>query len=216
VAVQVVDDVKGPITRKDFEVVTVPAGDEAWGGPALDHIGRPLQQLEADQAGAKGAAATASASTSSTGSGSAGSSGSSSGVARRPLIGNPPAMKDREQICESLFTGVKVRGSPWAGGPQAPSCAPGSCSAGAAQGWAARARKGVRVCRGAPCPSRPPRPPRARPPPPWRQGLDLLTPFGRGASLLVIGPNGSAKSRLAMDVIGAQVGGPVDPLTVDR
>jgi F0F1-type ATP synthase alpha subunit len=39
------------------------------------------------------------------------------------------------------------------------------------------------------------------------KGLDTLTPLGRGASLLVIGPNYSGKTTLAMDAIqGCQMG----------
>ncbi|GIL83718.1 hypothetical protein Vretifemale_12457 [Volvox reticuliferus] len=36
------------------------------------------------------------------------------------------------------------------------------------------------------------------------KALDILTPFGRGASLLVIGPCGSGKTRLALDAIAGQ------------
>jgi F0F1-type ATP synthase alpha subunit len=40
------------------------------------------------------------------------------------------------------------------------------------------------------------------------KGLDTLTPLGRGASLLVIGPNNSGKTTLALDAIqGCQLGG---------
>ncbi len=38
------------------------------------------------------------------------------------------------------------------------------------------------------------------------QGLDILTPLGRGASLLVIGPAGSGKTQLGLDAVLAQVG----------
>jgi F0F1-type ATP synthase alpha subunit len=39
------------------------------------------------------------------------------------------------------------------------------------------------------------------------KGLDTLTPLGRGASLLVIGPNNSGKTTLALDAVqGCQLG----------
>jgi F0F1-type ATP synthase alpha subunit len=39
------------------------------------------------------------------------------------------------------------------------------------------------------------------------KALDTLTPLGRGASLLVIGPNNSGKTTLALDAIqGCQLG----------
>jgi F-type H+-transporting ATPase subunit alpha len=41
------------------------------------------------------------------------------------------------------------------------------------------------------------------------KALDALTPLGRGASLLVIGPNDSGKSQLAVDALLGQVGGDV-------
>ncbi len=43
-------------------------------------------------------------------------------------------------------------------------------------------------------------------PGPHPQGLDILTPLGRGASLLVIGPAGSGKTQLGLDAVLAQVG----------
>jgi F-type H+-transporting ATPase subunit alpha len=38
------------------------------------------------------------------------------------------------------------------------------------------------------------------------KALDTLTPLGRGASLLVIGPNNSGKTTLALDAILGQKG----------
>lgn len=38
------------------------------------------------------------------------------------------------------------------------------------------------------------------------KALDALTPLGRGASLLVIGPNGSGKTSLGLDAILGQRG----------
>lgn len=38
------------------------------------------------------------------------------------------------------------------------------------------------------------------------QALDMLTPLGRGASLLVVGPNDSGKTTLALDAIITQRG----------
>ncbi|PNW77022.1 hypothetical protein CHLRE_10g419050v5 [Chlamydomonas reinhardtii] len=131
---QVVDDVKGPVTRKDFDVFTVPAGDDTF-GRVHDHIGRHLpafdspqqQQQPQEAAGGKGAAA---------------GSARVAPPVTRPLLNAQVEMKNREQINESLLTGVK--------------------------------------------------------------GLDILTPLGRGASLLVIGPGGAGKTRLALDAIMAQ------------
>ncbi|EFJ50639.1 F1F0 ATP synthase, subunit alpha, mitochondrial [Volvox carteri f. nagariensis] len=68
---QVVDDVKGPITRKDFEMFNVPAGEDMF-GRVCDHIGRHLPEYDEIQV----------------------------------------EMKNREQINESLLTGVKTR---WSG-----------------------------------------------------------------------------------------------------
>ncbi|GLI64321.1 hypothetical protein VaNZ11_007548 [Volvox africanus] len=143
---QVVDDVKGPITRKDFETFNVPAGEDAF-GRVCDHIGRHLPEYD-DAVSASSAAALVSPAASrspAAGSGGSSSSGGSSGGSSnrfRPLVNQQVDMKNREQINESLLTGVKA--------------------------------------------------------------LDILTPFGRGASLLVIGPSGSGKTRLALDAIAGQ------------
>ncbi|GLC68001.1 hypothetical protein PLESTF_000633300 [Pleodorina starrii] len=156
---QVVDDVKGPITRKDYEVFNVPAGEDMF-GRVCDHIGRHLTEYDihdsapppagaaaAAAAAARGSAAagsTVTSTSSTTGSGGSGGSGGGGSASRsvRPLINHQVEMKNREQINESLLTGVKA--------------------------------------------------------------LDILTPLGRGASLLVIGPGGSGKTRLALDAIAGQ------------
>lgn len=107
---QVVDDVKGPVTRKDFDVFTVPAGDDTF-GRVHDHIGRHLpafdspqqqqQQQPQEAAGGKGAAA---------------GSARVAPPVTRPLLNAQVEMKNREQINESLLTGVKVRPVPPRGG----------------------------------------------------------------------------------------------------
>ncbi|MEW5319158.1 MAG: hypothetical protein WDW38_010327 [Sanguina aurantia] len=167
---QVVDDSQGPVTRKDYELVLAPAGDDLF-GRVVDFLGRPVDipgHQETQQAASTSSAATTAATAATTeaadsGKASGGSSSSAVAVAEggddvipglasarralgvertRPLLNTQVAMKDRDQINESLFTGVKA--------------------------------------------------------------LDILTPLGRGASLLVIGPHSSGLSSLALDAILAQ------------
>ncbi|KAG2429129.1 hypothetical protein HYH02_014166 [Chlamydomonas schloesseri] len=142
---QVVDEVKGPITRKDFDVFTVPAGDETF-GRVHDHVGRHLHAFDNDSPQQQQPSAVQEAGAASGGSGAkvaaAGGSGRVAPPVTRPLLNAQVEMKNREQINESLLTGVK--------------------------------------------------------------GLDILTPLGRGASLLVIGPSGAGKTRLGLDAIIAQ------------
>ncbi|GLC45451.1 hypothetical protein PLESTM_001736100 [Pleodorina starrii] len=55
---QVVDDVKGPITRKDYEVFNVPAGEDMF-GRVCDHIGRHLTEYDIHDSAPPPAAAAA-------------------------------------------------------------------------------------------------------------------------------------------------------------
>lgn len=87
ICVQVVDDSKGPMTRKDYDIFAAPAGDALF-GRVVNYFGFERQ-------------ATA---------------GASSGPApplgfdkTRPLINQQVDMQGREQITECLLTGVKVR-----------------------------------------------------------------------------------------------------------
>ena len=76
---QVVDDDKGPSTKREYEIARVPAG-EAVTGKVIDFLGRlPGSQVQL---------------------------GTNVMV---PLFGEQPDMESREQIAESLLTGVKVR-----------------------------------------------------------------------------------------------------------
>jgi flagellar biosynthesis/type III secretory pathway ATPase len=79
---QVVDDDKGPSTKREYETARVPAG-EAVTGKVIDFLGRPP--------------------------GSQVQLGTNVMV---PLLGEQPDMESREQIAESLLTGVKVRHPP--------------------------------------------------------------------------------------------------------
>ena len=134
--VQVIDESKGPITRKDYELWAAPAGNPLF-GKVFDLLGQVNPAIDT------GSTSSSSTSTSSTTTDATGTA--VLGFERtKPLINQQVAMKNREQISESLFTGVK--------------------------------------------------------------GLDTLTPLGRGASLLVIGPNGSGKTLLGVDALLGQKG----------
>jgi len=129
---QVMDEAKGPVTKKQYELFEVPAG-EALFGRVTNYVGLAvgdLEHLDSNQA----------------------ASTSLSSVARkavgmdrtRPLLNTQVPMALREQICESLLTGVKA--------------------------------------------------------------LDVMTPLGRGTSMLVISPKGSGKASLAEDTLLGQRG----------
>ena len=78
VNLQVVDDDKGPSTKREYEIAWVPAG-ETLAGKVVDFLGRaPGSQVQL---------------------------GTSVMV---PLFGEQPDMEAREQIAEALLTGVKV------------------------------------------------------------------------------------------------------------
>ncbi|GBF87937.1 ATP synthase subunit alpha [Raphidocelis subcapitata] len=157
---QVVDEAKGPITKKDYELMQAPTGDELW-GRVVDFLGRPLPGFDPKTPPpAAGAAAAAAAAAAGAGGGqgasldeddapAAGAGGGAAGPfvgfdKTRPLVNQQVAMKAREQIAESLSTGVKA--------------------------------------------------------------LDILTPLGRGASLLIIGPPGAGKSAAGLDALLGQAG----------
>lgn len=76
---QVVDDDKGPSTKREYEIARVPAED-ALTGKVVDFLGRaPGSQVQL---------------------------GTDVMV---PMFGEQPDMESREQINEGLLTGVKVR-----------------------------------------------------------------------------------------------------------
>ena len=80
-----VDDDKGPSTKREYEIARVPAG-EALAGKVVDFLGRaPGSQVQL---------------------------GTSVMV---PLFGEQPDMEAREQIAEALLTGVKVGAAMQAG-----------------------------------------------------------------------------------------------------
>ncbi|WIA34565.1 hypothetical protein OEZ86_012886, partial [Tetradesmus obliquus] len=134
---QVLDDTKGPITRKEYELMQAPAGESLYGA-VVNYIGQPIAEIDTPANRAhiakhksEAAAAAALAATDATASSSsaaaapqrggmmtsweeeggpdiAGSGLSGLGLERlKPLIKEQVAMKNREQITESLFTGVK-------------------------------------------------------------------------------------------------------------
>lgn len=122
--IQLVDESAGPVTKKDFELWRAPTGDTMF-GHVVDYLGRPVSVTGVSAA-------------------LAGESAPLGQERTKPLINQQVAMKNREQITESMLTGVKA--------------------------------------------------------------VDVLTPLGRGASLLVIGPQGSGKTSLALDAVLAQRG----------
>ena len=104
---QVVDDVKGPVTRKDYDIYQAPAGDALF-GKAVNCLGYER-------------AMTAVAQPSSSAFQEDGPSPLSSSTSSfpmtappvgfdkvRPLINQQVDMQGREQITECLLTGVKV------------------------------------------------------------------------------------------------------------
>ena len=85
-AAQVVDEQQGPRTRKEYTIATVPVG-AGGAGQVVDFLIRPLDaQLKVVSP-----------------------NGASLRAATAPLLGTAPDMDAREQICEPLTTGVKVR-----------------------------------------------------------------------------------------------------------
>ena len=79
------DEQQGPRTRKEYTIARTPvAGGHT--GQVVDFLMRPA----GSEAGPGAAAARA-------------------GAATAPLLGLAPDMDAREQICESLITGVKAR-----------------------------------------------------------------------------------------------------------
>ena len=80
---QVVDEVDGPSTKKEYEAAMAPVGDELK-GQVVDFLGRPvgIDGKPSDQ---------------------------SIGIDKMaPLFGTPPCMEDREPIDSPLLTGVKA------------------------------------------------------------------------------------------------------------
>lgn len=114
---QVIDDVKGPITKKEYELFEVPVGEHIL-GRSVNFLCQPVD----------GSTLPESAKSSKT----------------AALLSTQVQIKQREQVNEGLQTGVRA--------------------------------------------------------------LDLLTPLGRGASLLIIGPNDSGKSSVVEDAVLGQIG----------
>lgn len=149
---QVLDEAKGPITKKEFELFEAPVADDMF-GRLLNFLGQDLDAALHDSSSSsspQGAGAAprpppspspaqgADPSTSGRGGPAPGSS------RMRPIINNQVAMKSRDQVSEPLLTGVKA--------------------------------------------------------------VDLLTPLGRGACLLVVGPAGSGQQQLVEDCLLGQRG----------
>ncbi|KAI8466349.1 MAG: alpha subunit of mitochondrial F1F0 ATP synthase [Monoraphidium minutum] len=154
---QVVDEAKGPITKKDYDLMQAPAGDDLYGS-VVDFMGRPIPGFPSAAPAAAAPPPTPPAAADpaappqrqSVEEEDAAPSSSGGGLflgfgKTRPLVNQQVAMAAREQIFESLSTGVKA--------------------------------------------------------------LDILTPLGRGASLLVIGPRGAGKSALGLDALLGQAAG---------
>ena len=82
---QVVDETRGPTTKRNYAIFKVPTGDELQGA-VVDFVGRPLAgaaPVRQDQLGPS---------------------------ALTPLFNREIPMDGREQIAEALVTGVRVRG----------------------------------------------------------------------------------------------------------
>lgn len=79
--VQIVDESKGPSTKRDYDIATVPVGSRLT-GQSTDFLGR-----------------------------TAGSTAQLGSDAVLPIFNQQVSVDDREQIAESLLTGVKVRQS---------------------------------------------------------------------------------------------------------
>lgn len=76
---QIVDEKDGPTTKREYDIATIPVG-EGLVGSVVDFLGRRI-----------------------------GSNTQVGTSAELPLFNQQPTMDDREQICEPLLTGVKVR-----------------------------------------------------------------------------------------------------------
>ncbi len=91
-----VDEAKGPVTRKDYDIVQAPAGDALF-GKVVNFFG-----YERTLSSPPGSMSPSSSSPPLT---------PPIGMDKvRPLINQQVDMKGREQITECLLTGVKVRG----------------------------------------------------------------------------------------------------------
>jgi hypothetical protein len=114
---QVIDEAKGPITRKDYELWQAPAGESLM-GRVVSFLGQPHTGLTGD-ATSSASTTTSAAAVSRPGGrareppgaaeaeAAAGGDSSLLGLeATRPLINQQVAMKNRDQISESLFTGA--------------------------------------------------------------------------------------------------------------
>ena len=94
---QVVDEVKGPSTRKDYDILQAPTGDMLF-GKLVNYVGYQRNIVAAEEASAAMARPTATASPS-----------PPVGFDKvRPLINPQVDMNCREQVAECLLTGVKV------------------------------------------------------------------------------------------------------------
>jgi hypothetical protein len=111
---QVIDEAKGPITRKDYELYQAPAGESLM-GHVVNFLGQPHTGLTGDSASSGSNTAAAASrpggrAREPPGAAEAEAAGADSGLlgseATRPLINQQVAMKNRDQISESLFTGA--------------------------------------------------------------------------------------------------------------
>eukprot|EP00878_Enallax_costatus_P010679 GHUV01011155.1.p1 GENE.GHUV01011155.1~~GHUV01011155.1.p1 ORF type:complete len:682 (+),score=208.59 GHUV01011155.1:600-2645(+) len=132
---QVLDETRGPITRKEYELMQAPAGDSLYGA-VVNYIGQPITEVDtpansaAVQKHKSKTAAVAALNAQQQGEEQqqqlkrpgvmtsweeddgpdiAGHGIDALGLERlKPLINQQVAMKNRDQITESLFTGVKA------------------------------------------------------------------------------------------------------------
>ena len=81
---QVVDETRGPTTKRNYAIFKVPTGDELQGA-AVDFVGRPLAGVAPPRQDQLGPSALT------------------------PLFNREIPMDGRQQIAEALVTGVKVR-----------------------------------------------------------------------------------------------------------
>lgn len=133
---QIIDDEEGPKTKRDYRLFQVPVGNSLK-GRVIDYLCRPLDTSSG--------ASVSSGSFDERDSDDRVTTAKSVPVrteATLPLVNKQPDMENRQQIHESLFTGVRA--------------------------------------------------------------IDILTPLGRGQTLLITGPKGSGKTQLCLDVIAGQ------------